>query len=156
MSSTHFSKLPMLSKSRCCFGTTCACAQGAGDLGAHTHTAGLGMGRSDSSGPHTLALLRSGPTLPMRSERLPGTGGEVKPAGGTTRLLADVTMASAAGSPLAGVRGAAPAAATGAAVTAARGQVGEQQMHRLGVAHRCSSCTEHCFMSGTAQPHRRD
>ena len=85
------------------------------------------MGRSDSSGPHTLALLRSGPTLPVRSGRLPGTGGEVRPAGGTTRLLADVTMASAAGSPLARVGGAAPAAAGGAAVTAAHGQVGEQE-----------------------------
>ena len=114
------------------------------------------MGRSDSSGPHTLALLRSGPTLPVRSERLPGTGGEVKPAGGTTRLLADVTMASAAGSPLAGVGGAAPAAAAGAAVTAARGQVGEQQNHKLGVAHRCSTCTEHRFMSGNALLHRHN
>ena len=105
----------------------CVCAQGAGDLGAQTHTAGLGIGRSDSSGPHTLALLRSGPTLPVRSERLPGAGGEVRPAGGTTRLLADVTMASAAGSPLARVGGAAAAAANGgAAVTAVHGQVGEQ------------------------------
>lgn len=84
------------------------------------------MGRSDSSGPHTLALLRSGATLPIRSERLAGAGSEVRPAGGTTRLLADVTMASAAGSPLARVGGAAAAAAGGAAVNAAHIQVGEQ------------------------------
>ncbi|KAK9836170.1 hypothetical protein WJX81_006581 [Elliptochloris bilobata] len=85
-------------------------AQGSGDLGGQAHTAGLGLGRSDSSGPHTLALLRSGSTAPpFCGERAPGPGGDARPAGGTTRLLADVTMASAAGSLSAGVAAAAAA-----------------------------------------------
>ena len=82
------------------------CTQAPGDQGGLTQTAGLSMGRSDSSGPHTLALLRSGPTPHVGAGGALPTGGGLP--GSTAQLLADATMASAAGSS----RGGAAAAAS--------------------------------------------